>query len=121
MWLSKQLSTPAAESAAAEFGSVTMEGNRTAVVTEGEKRGIATIFPGGYAYRVQTGETVAVLHCGNKELIQGILSETVPEALEPGEIKISSAGGAAIFLKNDGSILLQGDVTVSGTLTTEEG
>ena len=119
MWLSKQLSGSAAEQTVAEFGSVTMEGNNTAVVTEGEKRGVSTVFPGGYAYRVQTGETVAILHCGNTDLIQGTILDRVPDELEPGEVKITAAGGAAILLKNDGNILLQGNVTVSGTLTTE--
>lgn len=120
MWLTKKLAASAETQAAAEFGSVTIEGNQTALVTEGERRGISTVLPGGYVYRVQTGETVAVLRCGSTELIQGVVSDTVPADLEPGEIKISAAGGAAILLKNDGSILLQGNVTVSGTLTAEE-
>lgn len=120
MWLTKKLAASAPVQTAAEFGSVTMEGTQTAVVTEGERRGVAAVSPGGYAYRVQTGETVAVLRCGGTEVIQGIVSETVPADLEPGEVKISAAGGAAILLKNDGTILLQGTVKVSGTLITEE-
>lgn len=120
MWLAKKLAAPAAEPVAAEFGSVTIEGDQTAVVTEGERRDISAVFPGGYFYRVQTGEMVAVLRCGGTELIQGVVANAVPEDLEPGEVKISSAGGASLLLKNDGSILLQGNVTVSGTLTTEE-
>ncbi|MGI6014585.1 MAG: hypothetical protein ACOX7K_10000 [Oscillospiraceae bacterium] len=119
MWLSKQLAGSTAEQAVAEFGSVTMEGASTAVVTEGERRGISTVFPGGYAYRAKTGETVAVLRCGNTALIQGTVSDTIPEELEVGEVKIFAAGGAAIVLKNDGRILLQGNVTVNGTLITE--
>ena len=120
MWLAKKLAAPAAEPVAAELGSVTIEGKQTAVVTEGEQRDISSIFPGGYFYRMQTGETVAVLRCGGTEMIQGVVSETVPEELEPGEVKLCAAGGASILLKNDGRILLNGNVTVSGTLTAEE-
>ena len=120
MWLSKQLARSDVEQTVAEFGSVTMDGINTAVITEGEKRGISTLFPGGYTYCPQLGETVAILHCGNKEFIQGTVSDKASEELEPGEVKISAASGTAIVLKNDGRILLQGNVTVDGTLVTKE-
>ena len=50
-----------------------------------------------------------------KSVILGVLSPSVPNGLDAGEVYIKT-DDAEVWIKNDG-ILLNGDVSVSGTLT----
>lgn len=89
-------------------GTVTIE-NETAVLTDCEKRGVTLVSPGGYTWCPRENDKVIVMK--NGEAVLGV--ENTGDT-EPGEVKIFSAGGAQIVLKNDGTIRITGDVIIDG-------
>ena len=69
--------------------------------------------PGGYAWRPRAGETVLVIKAGDAVCVTGTESGAETD-LAAGEVKIFSAGGASILLKNDGTVEISGTLTVNG-------
>jgi len=115
MWISAKLAKNVQEDAGSgEIGQVTIGGDRPAVVTRGESRGLSVAAPGGYLWRPAAGDQVLVIPCGEEYVVAGVVSDEAPE--ENGEVTIKSETGAVIRLKNNGEILLEGDVKVLGTL-----
>ena len=39
--------------------------------------------------------------------------------IQPGEVYIKSKGGSAIYLRNDGTVLIKGNVVVDGSITED--
>lgn len=112
MWLSRQMMQQQPVQDAAAIGRVSIGGKNTAVVTDGEKRRAAVIAPGGYVWQPQINDSVMVIR-SNEDYIPGTL--VTPNGLLPGEVKIFSKG-TEIFLHNDGSVTIRGNVNVEGTL-----
>lgn len=110
MWLSEKTAAKGPRANAAEVGTAT---GGLSVFTEAEKRNLPICSPGGYAWRPVFGEDVLVMKCADG--LSRVLSavSTPQEGMESGEVLIYS-GGASICLKNDGRILLNGDVYING-------
>ena len=108
MWLGERMARESA-SAAGFGGVVSMGGAEPAVVTHGEERNMAVFSPGGYAWQPERDDAVAVLP--EEKAIVGAVQREFP--LQAGEVKIFSKK-AAIYLANDGSIRLEGDVYING-------
>lgn len=101
----------------ASVGQVTVGGINTAVYTDGERRGATLFAPGGYYWVPKAGQSVLVLKNGEHEVCCLDREVTdMPEGLSEGEIMICSQG-ASVTLKNDGTILISGDIEVNGRLT----
>lgn len=116
MWLSKQQKQTAA-GWAAETGAVTIPGETVAVELDGERRGLTVYGPGGYRWRPAAGDKVLVFKTGDGLCVAGIPADT---SLEEGEVGLFAAGGAAVTLKKDGRVVLDGEVTVNGSFSVAE-
>lgn len=116
MWLSNSFNTKVKRSAAADAGPVSVEGAEPAVCTDGEVREAEILRPANILRLPKVEEQQVILKLPDgKSVILGVLSSTVPNGIEAGEVYIKT-DDAEVWIKNDG-ILLNGDVSVSGTLT----
>ena len=115
MWLSRKL-TEQETGFSGESATVTIDGSHIAAVSRGEEREIPIVSPGGIAWLPRRGDEVLLLRGGTggeERYLAGTVQNASP-SLESGEIRLFSAGGASIVLKNDGSIELNGNVYVNG-------
>lgn len=117
MWISEKLAAGAA-SPSVELGLTTLGGVQSAVLTRSELRDLPVFAPSGYAWLPRAGETVLILHNGeDTPVIAGSEQGTAPQGMQAGEVFLFSHGGASLFLRNDGTLCLRGNVTVEGNLT----
>ena len=113
MWLSRRITHPETEPETAALGTISMGGSRAAVVTDGEKRDVRIISPGGYCWQPGAGERVLVLKA-SQTYIPGAL-QTAQAELAPGEVMVYS-NAARIVLRNNGDMELKGKVRITGRL-----
>ena len=118
MWLSEQVMRRRAEPDPATLGTVSIGGEDGAVVTDGEKRAVKVISPGGYCWQPDAAEEVLVVK-GNELYVPGKLQKS-PRALAPGEVLIY-AGSSEIFVSRTGveitgKVQIAGDVRITGDL-----
>ena len=117
MWLSKKLAAHELQDvASAQDGTVTIEGGELAVFSSGEKREVKTVGPGGYEWQPRKGEDVLIVRggiFGEESYVVGV-PEQAGEALAPGEVRIRSAAGAEIVLRNSGRIDINGVLFING-------
>ena len=103
--------------ASAQDGTVTIEGEETAVFSSGEKREVKTAAPGGYEWQPKKGEDVLVVRGGTfgEEAYAVGAVEKKESDLEPGEVRIRSGReGTEIVLRNNGHIEINGALFVNG-------
>lgn len=74
----------------------------------GERRALPVFGPGGYCWRPALHQEVLVLKAGNAGETLCVAGARCEEGLEPGEVAISTPGGAAIRLRADGSVEIRG-------------
>ena len=67
------------------------------------------VLPYGIYTKPPEGSACVVLTAGEQERLN-LGCFVSPQGLEPGEIKLQSAGGSYLILKNDGTIRLGGQV-----------
>ena len=88
------------------------------VIGTGETRELDVCAPGGYYWKPRIGQNVIVVKTGAEGEAQSIIgSSDAPENsttvnMEAGEIYISSFGGAYIYLKNNGDVIINGQVFI---------
>ena len=86
------------------------------VIGAGETRDLEVCVPGGYCWKPRIGQSVIVVRTGAEGEAQSIIGcpdapeNTTAEDMEPGEVYISSTGGAYIYLKNNGEAIINGQV-----------
>lgn len=121
MWLARQVSLADREfTADITSGRVSIAGGTPAVELIGEQRELELASPGGYFWKPQAEQQALVLRMDDGgRLAAGILSEA-PADLAPGEICLSSAGGAEIRLRNDGSVQITGTLYINGKVYPPE-
>lgn len=102
MWLSKMVASES-QAELAENGVVTLSssGNIEAGSTL-STRSISSYSPYGYSAVMPVGEDVLLVPSSDGQVAVGVKDRA--SSLEPGEVEISSLGGAKIVLKNDGSV-----------------
>lgn len=117
MWLSKKLTQHEMQNAAsAQSGTVTVEGAEAAVYTSGEDRNVKVASPRGFFWKPRNGENVLVIKggvFGEDAYIVGAVQQD-GGALAAGEVRIASAGGAEIILRNSGRVDINGSVFING-------
>jgi len=123
MWLSKKLSidrTARQEGAATDMGVTTIGGANASVETKGEQRNLEVFAPGGLIWQPHTGDTVLVVKGGSgaKEtcVVAAETASQAPDDMKPGELYLYADGGTSIYLRADGTIAIQGDVSLDGKL-----
>lgn len=115
MWLSKQLSASPTGRRAARRGRITGRSGETLTIQSREEhRNAPLLGPYGITALPALGSPAALLELedGTNACV-GTVQPACP-ALEPGEIRLCSAGGACILLKNDGTIQLNSTVIPAG-------
>lgn len=120
MWLSKQMK-PAAAVSGADLGMTTISGRQVGVVTRGEVRDLPVYGPGGYLWTPANGAAVLVIKGGpggEEQCVAGARPPEEAKRVEPGEVYLYGPGGNAVYLKQDGSVEIQGTaVSITGALT----
>lgn len=98
---------PATPPGGASVAQVTFsEGDGYGAVAAAEQRGLPVFAPRGVAYRPCQGDSVLLVPAGGANVCAGVLSAAAD--LAPGELRLSSAGGAVIHLLGSGDIVLNG-------------
>lgn len=107
MWISGKIGMPrAAESLVAE-GQVTGGQNaRIAAQGETEYRGLPLAAPWGVACLPPSGASAVIVGGAENPVCVGTIVEA--QNLQPGELMLFSAGGARIYLKNSGEVVING-------------
>lgn len=115
MWLSDKKQKTRPEEETAQLGKVTVQNNETAVFLSGERRDVKAALPGGYHWRPRQGDAVLVIKAG-EEATPCLLGKqgTAQKKLNPGEVWISLNGENGIWLKQDGTVHLEGEVYING-------
>lgn len=110
MWLSKKMKE-SASGQLPEQGKITLSGDG---ILEADathiSRNVRLCLPYGYAAGVPAGAEVILLPAADCLLAFG--SDIAGQQLPPGEICITSQGGASIALKNDGTVVINGGFTI---------
>ena len=78
-----------------------------------EYRGVPVFSPRGVSYRPSEGDNLLLLPVDGADACIGTLAYT--DGLAAGELRLSSAGGAKIWLK------INGDVAINGVVITKSG
>lgn len=102
MWLTQRLSSPGG----VRLRSGRVEGGEEfAVQGEARFRQPEQLFPYGFASAAAGGGQAVMLdgYCAG-------ISSAPDTGLEEGEVRLYSAGGAEILLKNDGTVVINGQV-----------
>ena len=115
MWLSNRMVRNKSNQPA--VGEVTIGGKNTAVYTDGEKRNSVFFSPGGYYWLPSRGQNMVVIKSEDNEIccMDREITE-LPIDMQEGEVYIVSDGNASIYLKNDGTVQISGDVSVKGRM-----
>lgn len=107
MWIAENLSKNTINKPTAESGNVVMsEIGRNALVASGVHSGFNFVTPYGIYSIPPVKEKAVVLPLADKEVCVGVISEV--SSVQPGEILLKSKGGAEVYLKNDGSVYING-------------
>lgn len=106
MWLSRQTVKNTAQPAI-QKGRVTLNSNgQLEAVSTGAERSIRIYSPYGYKFSPPKGENMLLTQSDGEQASFGVEMST--QGIKPGEIKITSQFGGYIYLKNDGSVVING-------------
>lgn len=116
MWLSRQMRS-ALPTADADLGVTTIAGESVGVVTRGEVRALPVYGPGGYVWLPENGNGVLVIKGGpggEEQSVAGMLQKQPPKGMRPGEVYLYGPAGNSIYLRQDGTVEIQGILTING-------
>lgn len=109
MWLSDFMTRDRREKNEAQIGDITgTDKNKVAAVTSLEQRKLPLVGAYGIAYVPPIGEKCVVLPLESGDACLGVIGKSAN--LSPGELMLYSKGGASIILKNNGQVLINGEV-----------
>jgi hypothetical protein len=111
MWIARQLVQSPARPAGKTGRTLPSAEGVTAQGAQ-EYRGAPLLAPWGVASRPPGGVRCVMLETDVSPVCGGCL--TGDESLAEGELRLYSAGGASITLKNDGSVWIEGTVMLNG-------
>ena len=108
MWLTAFLNKKKTPSVASR-GSITATRKQSLQIDAStQHHDVSVVAPYGIAYVPPVGEGAVVVPFEGGEACVGVVSK-VSHKLKRGELMLYSAGGASILLKNDGSVLINGE------------
>lgn len=116
MWLSKQMRS-APPTADADLGVTTIAGKSVGVMTRGEVRALPVYGPGGYVWLPENGNGVLVIKGGpggEEQSVTGMLQKEAPKGMQPGEVYLYGPGDNSIYLRQDGTVEIQGTLMING-------
>ena len=86
--------------------SFAVEEGEWGAVADQEYRYRPTLTPGGYRWCPRQGEEVLLLPTAGGELCAGVTGDS--QGLTPGEVRIEGPGGGYIWLRADGTVVVNG-------------
>lgn len=92
--------------------TISLGGEESTVAVSGKQSSRAVYAPGGMVWVPKRGQGVLVVKAGMEDCIAGAEMDS-RAGMEPGELRLYTEK-ASIWLKNDGSILLEGTIMVNG-------
>lgn len=114
MWLTQFLNQNGKSRNTSSVGSVTKASQGSVEVdTSQPHSNIKVLAPFGVAYVPLLGEEAMVASLDGVKLCVGVVVRGNRD-LQKGELRLFSAGGSSITLKNDGRVLIEGDVYING-------
>lgn len=105
MWISQQITAAQNRKTAAEVAEVT---GAAVMQGESEYRGIPFLGPWGIAYLPPNTAKTVVVGTGSRNACIGAVTQE--KGIAPGELLLFSSGGASIYLKNNGDVVINGQV-----------
>lgn len=113
MFLSEKWKSSRETAEEGSLGTISVGGETSTVTAAGMQVSSAVFGPSGMHWIPQRGDSVLVIKAGGTEnCVVGVEMQT-PEDMQPGEIRLESQG-ASLWLKNDGTICLEGQVLING-------
>lgn len=109
MWIPKSISGNTTQRTAERGSVVYSEGGKMSVAGSIGCENVKKAVPYGIAYSAPLGEKTVTIPVGNADVCVGVV-ENNNNNLEQGEIMLFSSGGAKIILKNDGTVIINGQV-----------
>lgn len=109
MWISQQMIASQKAPPQAQLGCVTGS-VRAGIVAQGagEYRNLQEAAPYGVAFLPPEGAQAVILSSDAGNVCIGTLTED--KGLQAGELMLYSAGGASVYLKNSGEVVINGQV-----------
>ena len=108
MWISRYMTENSFGGDSASVGVVrASQGDEVTVSATNEHFSLPVALPYGIAYAPPVGCRSVVLPTEAGNICLGVIGEKRDD-LEPGELMLTSSGGASIVLKNDGRVLING-------------
>lgn len=97
------------------MGTVSVGGGSPTVKTADGQQETVLFGPGGMCWVPRRGQSVLVIKAGGAgdDVCIAGAEVSATEGMEPGEVKLF-AEGASLYIKNDGTICLEGRVVVNG-------
>ena len=92
----------------ATIAKITGDSHQPGIVANTQLQGLPQFGTPGITYQPAEGEHVLLLTADGTQVVAGVLQPTTTTT--PGELVLSSRGGATIQLRQDGSISLNGIV-----------
>ena len=109
MWLMSYMTGQSLTPPNAVWGDVRSSGSDgAAVLSSGEHKNVAYCLPYGFFSMPPTGERAVVLPLEDGEVALGVTDNS--QNIEVGELALFSQGGASIILKNNGDVVINGQV-----------
>lgn len=116
MWITEQIAQPHRESPAENGRASAFQNTGFAATGSAQRENVALYNPAGMVSIPCQGAQILLIPCAGENVCAGVRAEDT-QGLQPGEIRLFSAGGARLTLKNSGEIELNGaTVTKDGTL-----
>lgn len=108
MWISQKMGVLGQNGAQTQLGEVSNNTDGITVQAVGQYSNIPIASPWGITYLPPKGTKVLVLESPEMILCTGAVMD--PAGLAAGELMLTSAGGACIHLKNNGEVVINGQV-----------
>ncbi len=114
MWISQKMGVLGQTGVQTQLGEVSNSTGGITVQAVGEYSNIPIASPWGITYLPPKGTKVLVLESSETILCTGAVMDTT--GLAAGELKLTSVGGACIYLKNNGEVVINGQVFPKQTI-----
>lgn len=108
MWLMSYITNNSIKKPSAVKGSVSTGVEGMAVNASGEHKRLAQCLPYGIVSTPPDGRSAVVLPLEDGEVALGVTDNS--QNIEVGELALFSQGGASIILKNNGDVVINGQV-----------
>ncbi len=118
MWISRQFTEKQEESLIRPGMSTLNSDGKVEAVSTGAERDVSIYSDYGYCYSLPSGTEMLISNCSGQQAAIGTLLSS--KELKSGEIKITAGSGAYVYLKDNGSVIINGlEIDKNGVIASE--